>query len=154
MTDPLDFLDRMTVVPPLRIRQKRKAPEQSLQQIVAAYFHWALPPNVYWTAVGHGGGGALRGAILKGMGVKAGAPDLLLISDGRAFLIELKAEHGTLSQAQLTAHTMIRSAGAQVEVCRSLDKVRDQLAIWRISTRETKPATAAIIRAFGGTDGS
>jgi hypothetical protein len=62
---------------------KRKAPEQALQQQVAQYLDIVLKPPAFWTAIAHGGGGLMRGKINKGMGMKAGIPDILILSPFR-----------------------------------------------------------------------
>lgn len=102
---------------------------------VAGFLRWALPRDVPWTAIGHGGGGKMRGMILKGMGVQAGWPDVHLIVRGRPVYIELKAEKGTLSDAQRGVHTAITLAGGVVTVCRSLDDVKDFLEVLGIQLR-------------------
>jgi hypothetical protein len=97
---------------------KRSAPEQALQMAVARFLDLALPDDAVWSAIGHGGGGRLRGAILKSMGVKPGVPDLFVVYDCRVMFIELKAGHGTVSPAQKTMHETLRSAGVWVRLCR------------------------------------
>lgn len=110
-------------------KSTRKHPEQTLQTQVATFLHWALPPDIPWSAIGHGGGGKLRGMILKGMGVQAGWPDLHLIVRGRPIYIEIKSASGTLSEAQKAVHSAITVAGGVVSVCRSVDDVRAFLEI-------------------------
>ena len=113
----------------------RSHPEQSLQIHIAN-----LVIDTPWTAIGHGGGGKQRGMILKGMGVHAGWPDLMLIHRATPYFIELKAEKGVLSAAQKAVHEQIALAGGVVAVCRSIDQVRSALALWGIPTREEKPS--------------
>lgn len=125
---------------------RRSHPEQSLQTHVAELLSWLLPPEVPWSAIGHGGGGKIRGMILKGMGVHAGWPDLVLIHRGRGCFIELKAG-SSLSPAQKSVHEALRTAGAWVAVCRSIDEVRETLDAWSIPTRERKPSAQAILDA-------
>lgn len=112
-----------------------KRPEQALQQAVARFLDAALPPHVFWTAIPAGGGGRLRGAILKGMGYKAGTPDLLIVHQGRAFWIELKADGGRLSPAQKEVGEDLIIAGCRYAVCRSLDDVTVTLSEWNVPTR-------------------
>jgi VRR-NUC domain len=125
----------------------RKHPEQSLQTHVASLLTWLLPPEVPWTAIGHGGGGKTRGMILKGMGLHAGWPDMVLLHRGRSCWIELKAARGSLSPEQKVVHEALRAAGGWVAVCRSTDEVRGVLDAWGIPTREHKPSTQQIIDA-------
>lgn len=112
-----------------------RRPEQALQQTVAQYLDRCLEPHVFWTAIPAGGGGKLRGAILKGMGYKAGTPDVLLIHRSCAYWIELKAGNGRVSPAQKEVGGHLFIAGCPVAVCRSLDSVIGTLAAWHIPTR-------------------
>jgi hypothetical protein len=130
------------------LRLAVRHPEAALQRTIAAYLSWALAPPAYWSAIGHGGGGQMRGRILKGMGVKAGLPDILIVHDGIAHWIELKAEKGVLSDAQIVTHAALRAAKCPVAVVRSLDELRLLLAgpWWPIPLRESKPATERIKR--------
>jgi hypothetical protein len=87
--------------------------------------------------------------ILKGMGMKAGVPDILLAFDGHAYFLELKA--GTyLSEAQKATHEALRAAKCPVAVVRSLDEFRALVAgaWWPLQAciRESKPATERIKR--------
>ncbi len=120
--------------------------EQKLQQQVATYLGWALEPPAWFSSIPAGGGGEMRGRIIKGTGYKAGTPDLLIVSGGRAHFIELKAPRGVLSEAQRRTIPALEAAGAGVVVAYSLDTVRGALFAWGIPTRETKPATERIRR--------
>ena len=65
-------------------RAKPKAPKLSEYQLhcsVAAYLDRRFPPggDVWWTTIGHGGGGKVRGAKLKATGVKRGVPDIMIL---------------------------------------------------------------------------
>jgi hypothetical protein len=116
--------------------------ERQLQKLVVDYLRLALPPDVFWSALplgslgNTGGGGKARGGMMKGLGVKAGLPDLMLVYDGRAFFIELKIDGGRTSAVQDDAQSALRAAGAQVRVCRCLEAVEDVLALWGVPARE------------------
>jgi hypothetical protein len=127
----------------------RAHPEQSLQRAVATYLTRILVAPTFFTAIGHGGGGRLRGAILKGTGLRAGVPDILIINRGRCLWIELKAGKGRLSPEQIAVHQWLVAAGASVTVCRSIDDVRECLDVWGVPTIEAKlpPAERAVLRA-------
>jgi hypothetical protein len=87
----------------------------------------------------------MRGAILKGMGLKAGVPDLLLIRAIRPCFIELKSAKGSLSPAQKAVHDSIRRAGGWVAVAHSADEVLGILKAWEFPTRERMmPAERAV----------
>ena len=123
---------------------KRSHPEQSLQTHVAGLLSWLLPDEVAWTAIGHGGGGKMRGAILKGMGLKAGWPDILILYQKRAHFVELKARTGTLSPEQRAVHRSIVLAGSTVATCKSVEEVKMILEVWGIPMRTMKPSAQAI----------
>ena len=129
-------------------------PEAAIQRAIATYLSKVLPADAWFTAIAHGvrhGDGEdawLRGAISKGMGTKAGVPDILLLYQGRAFFGEVKAPAGSLTEAQRGAHSAITAGGCPVAVWRSVDDARASLAAWGIPTRETKESTGRIRRGF------
>jgi hypothetical protein len=53
-------------------------------------------------------------SILKGLGVRAGIPDIIAIKNGRAYGLELKAPGGRLTATQRDAHVALAAAGATV----------------------------------------
>lgn len=125
-------------------------PEAAIQRQIAGYLSWALAPPAWWTSIGHGGGGEMRGMILKGMGLKPGVPDMLICYDGRAYFLEIKAAKGVVSEVQKATHEALHRAKCPVAVVRSLDEFRALVAgpWWPLAAciRETKPATERITR--------
>lgn len=101
--------------------------EQNFHKAVAALLSAALPEDVVATTFPAGGGGRLRGAILKGLGLVPGMPDWLVAHAGRTLWLELKTDVGRLSPAQKLCHERLRRAGHQVQVCRSIFDVIDAL---------------------------
>ena len=121
-------------------RKRRAHPEQDLQRAVAAYLDWALPAPWWYTAIGHGGGGETRGKILRGMGVKRGIADLLVMGPYKFIhWIELKSLKGSLSAEQVGFRTMVAVFGHYHSVCRSLDEVRNELMALEVPLREVRP---------------
>lgn len=112
-----------------------RRPEQALQIAVAAYLRLALKPPTIWTAFPAGGGGRVRGGILKAMGLKAGWPDLLVLhveenetsGISRALpivcAIELKAAKGTQSAEQKSVMAAFHAIGAGYAVARRVEDV-------------------------------
>lgn len=101
--------------------------EQNFHKGVATLLKAALPDDVVATTFPAGGGGRIRGAILKGMGLVPGMPDWLVAHAGKTLWLELKTEIGRLSPAQKVCHERLRVAGHQVEVCRNIFDVIDAL---------------------------
>jgi hypothetical protein len=108
----------------------RAHPEQQLQISVAQFLSVALRPPTIWTAFPAGGGGRVRGAFLKAMGLKAGWPDLLVIhpagfsrSGSLVVGIELKAAKGRPTPEQAAMDSAFFCAGAHYRIARSLDEV-------------------------------
>lgn len=139
---------------------KRAHPEQDLQCEVAGWLAWALPPPWYFSAIGHGGGGEVRGGILKDMGVKTGIFDLMFLGPERFIgWIETKRPprpgtrspgRGTLSDAQRAFQAMGLGFGHHTGVAESQEEVRQILLSWGIPLLTEKPSDAAIRRGFVG----
>ena len=106
-----------------------RRPEQQLQQSVARLLRLGLRPPTVWTAIGHGGGGVVRGAILKSMGVARGWPDLLIMhpaKDGGGPIvigIELKAKGGRVSPDQRRVMEGFAGCRAWYVLARAPDEV-------------------------------
>jgi hypothetical protein len=105
--------------------------EAQLHRSVAAYLRLALRAPTIWTTIGHGGGGRVRGGILKGRGVQPGWPDILVVHAGRAYGIELKAKKGSQSPEQKMMQAAFNAAGMGYCVCRSVEEVEEQL--WHVN---------------------
>jgi len=101
-----------------------RRPEQTLHFAVAAYLTTVLDPSKsFWTTIGHGGGGRVRGSMLKHMGMKAGVADVLICWPHCVLWIELKAPRGKISPEQVAFGQRVGSLGHLYHICRSLDEV-------------------------------
>ncbi len=116
--------------------------EQNFHIAVAQYLDLALPPEYPWTTIGHGGGGKVRGGILKAMGLKAGFPDIMILApsfisqaSSRFIGLELKTARGRLSSEQKHVHSLILFVGGFVHICRSLAEVEGALRAEMIPLR-------------------
>lgn len=114
-----------------------KHPEQKLHFAVADYLNLTLPPDAWWTTVGHGGFAldARTGARMKRAGVKAGVPDILIVHRGRPLFIELKSTNGRASAEQKTVAADLEKAGARYAICHSLEQVAWALSVWNMPMR-------------------
>ncbi len=109
--------------------------EQVLHASVAQYLSSILLPPAIYTTVPIGGGGAIRGAILRGLGTMKGWPDIQIVHDGHLFLVELKSAKGRLSPNQKLVHAALIAAGCKVAVVRSLDELDAVLRDWGVPLR-------------------
>jgi hypothetical protein len=115
---------------------------------------------VYLHVPNGGARAAIEGAIFKGLGVVAGAPDLLLWHQGRSYAIELKAQPGrVVSESQAEMLRRLSDAGVAVAVCYGVDEAIGCLERWgllrgRASIRAKPPSDwdAMWSRPFGLTD--
>ena len=118
------------------IRTRRRNMEQDFHRQVAEYLAVALnPATTTWTTFPLGGGGHTRGAILTGIGVRPGWPDVQIIHLGRFYGIELKAPGGTPSADQIACHAVIRQAGGGVQTANDIWGVLQALNGFGIPTR-------------------
>ncbi len=119
---------------------KRGTPEADLQRTVVQALRFALPR----TAIIHhcanevteaGPRGARRQAILVGMGVHAGFADLMVLCEGRALFLELKAPKGRLRLTQEAFRDAVLAQGFGWALVRSLDDALGALAEFGFTTR-------------------
>ena len=107
--------------------------EQQLQKAVIEHLRWRARPNVWWTHIPLGGARSkIEAAIFKGLGVRRGAPDLLIVVDGRAHFLELKAPGGRVTAAQHECHAALLAAGACAAVATDIDAALAVLERWDV----------------------
>ena len=115
-----------------KTRTKRREPEFILQSAIFACIKELLNPDVLITCFPSGGGGRVRGAKLKKMGLASGYPDLQLLHKGKYYGLEVKTESGRLSPAQSELHEKLKLQGARVAVVRSEKDAIEQIIKWRL----------------------
>lgn len=105
--------------------------EETIHRAVVDVLTRAAMPGIAWTHMPAGEARA-KGVAgkLKGMGVRPGWPDLLIVKDGRLYGLELKTETGRLSTAQVAAHAALTAAGAEIAVAYGLDAALAKLKSW------------------------
>ncbi len=112
---------------------KRKRPEQQLQRAVFQHLHQRGAPGVFAFHCPNGGyRRPAEAAIMKGLGVVAGVPDVIAIYQGNVYALELKAEGGRATAKQLEAVENIRNAGGFAVVAEGLDRALRCLEAWGI----------------------
>jgi hypothetical protein len=118
---------------------KLARPEEQIQRAVFEHLALRSAPGVFAFHPANGGWRSrIEAAILKGLGVRAGVPDVIAIHRGQVYAIELKTENGRATSAQLQAIQQLRSAGAQVEICHGLDRALTQLEVWQLLRGRTQ----------------
>lgn len=109
-------------------RVARRHDEDDLQRAVMVFLDWSLPPDAVAFAVPNGGKrGKREAARMRGMGVKAGIPDICVIHSGRVAFIELKARRGVMSPAQKDMTRRLVYCRTAVFMCKSVDEVDEAL---------------------------
>ena len=122
----------------LTLEQYRSAQEEAVSEAilhkrVAEYLDAVLVAPIVWTTIGHGGGGRIRGAQLKAMGVKPGWPDILIMAPGPNVLgIELKKKGGYQTPEQKMVETAFHGCKAWYVLARSVEEVAKALDFIRI----------------------
>jgi hypothetical protein len=107
--------------------------EAAIQRTVIAHLQQRGIAGLVYVHVPNGGfRKATEAKILKGQGVRAGCPDLLLWSHGKAFALELKTEQGRVSPAQRRFLEDLQGAGVHVAVAAGLDAALRTLEAWRL----------------------
>ena len=100
-----------------------RRPEQDIQRAIFQHLEIRGAPDMFAFHPANGGWRSpIEAKILKGMGVKAGVPDIIAIRNGRCYTLELKAPDGRLTNAQCDVHAALKAAGAVVGVAFSLDE--------------------------------
>jgi VRR-NUC domain len=107
--------------------------EQQIQRAIFQHVKQRGAPDAYVFAVPNGGyRRPIEAAIMKGLGVTPGVPDIICIRDGRVFALELKTETGRATDRQLAAIEAIRRAGGFAAVCYGLNRALACLEAWGI----------------------
>jgi hypothetical protein len=110
------------------IKVKRRTEEQDFHKSVAQYLTLAMPLDAVWTTFPAGGGGKVRGAHLKAMGLRPGVADVLWWWRGGFGAIELKARKGVLSESQKRFLLDFCGAGGCYLTAKSLPEIDLHLA--------------------------
>jgi hypothetical protein len=118
---------------PLRQPAHRRRPEQQVQRALFEHLRWRGSNKAFAFHVPNGGArSGVESAILQGLGVVGGVPDVLVVSRGRLYALELKAPGGRLSPVQKSVHEAMRAAGAEVATAVGLDDALHRLEAWNL----------------------
>jgi hypothetical protein len=107
---------------------RRARPEQLIQRAIFRHFAVRSAPGTYAFHPANGGWRSpAEAAIFKGLGVRAGVPDIIAVKNGHFYALELKAPDGRLTPAQREAHAALAAA---VAVGLGLDDALARLEAW------------------------
>jgi hypothetical protein len=119
------------------LRRRAGNAEASVQAAIVEWIRTVAPELIVFHPPNGGLRGKAEAARLKWIGTLAGIPDLVVLGrDGRTWLIEVKAENGTLSVEQRAIRDRCTAMRIPFVVARSIDDVRQAFALWAIETRE------------------
>lgn len=116
-----------------------KRPEQDIQRAVVQHLRQRGMPGLVWwhtpNGAAYGGkrnrkGVAIQGAIMSGLGVRAGVSDIIAVHAGKVFALELKAPGGRATEAQMQFISDIDRAGAFTALVEGLDAAVATLEAW------------------------
>ena len=130
------------------MNHRRRQPETQLQRAVLEHLRWRGVPGLF---VFHYPAGGWRtpteAAILKGLGVTPGIPDLLILHQGKLHALELKSARGRLTTVQAQTQHHMRVAGALTATAIGIDEALERLEAWGL----LRPSVAnQLAKAFSG----
>jgi len=109
----------------------RRSPEAAIQRAVFQHLRARAAPGVFAFHVPNGGyRKPVEAAIMNGLGVVAGVPDVIAIYQGRVYGLELKPEGGRATDKQLATIAALREAGAFTCIAEGLDRALAVLEGW------------------------
>lgn len=109
------------------------ATEDQIHRAIVCFLKtMALSGVIWWHTPNGGMRNKTEAARFHGLGVKAGVPDILLLSDGQLFALELKRIGGRLSPSQRQMLDALANAGARIHVAYGVDQAFEILREWRL----------------------
>jgi hypothetical protein len=109
----------------------RSRPEDAIQRAVFQHIRARGVPGLVAIHVPNGGyRRPVEAKILAGLGVTAGAPDVLLWYAGKSFALELKSENGRVSEEQADLLRRLSETGVVTAVAHSIDQAIRYLESW------------------------
>jgi hypothetical protein len=123
--------------------RRRARPEELIHRAVLDHIRWRGVPFLFTFHTPNGGQRSpIEAKILKGLGVVAGIPDLLILHRGQLFGLELKAESGRVSKTQAECHSRLRASGARIATAVGVDEALRQLEAWSLLRPDASNRTA------------
>jgi hypothetical protein len=105
--------------------------EDAIQRAVFEHLRVRAAPRVFAFHPANGGyRRPIEAAVLKGLGVRAGVPDVIAVHEGRCYGLELKVPGGRPSELQLATIAAMEAAGAYCCIAEGLDRALAALEAW------------------------
>lgn len=120
-------------------KRAMKRPEQEIQRAVVQHLRqrgmpglvfWHTPNGAFYGGKRNAKGVAIQGAIMSGLGVRAGVSDIIAVHAGKIFALELKAPGGRATDDQLKFISEIDRAGAFTALAEGLDAALSTIEAW------------------------
>jgi hypothetical protein len=117
----------------MRVRPRRKRPEDEIQKAVLAHLKIRKVPGVeYWHTPNGAKMPRIQAAILKGLGMRNGVADLLFLHKGKFYSLELKAPGRTSTDDQIGWRLAVNAAGGFAAEAVGLDAAIRILEAWQL----------------------
>jgi len=113
----------------------RKREEDAAQKWVVEFIERACPGVLVFHVPNGGKRSKTEAAILKGLGVRAGVPDLILLWPGHVAGLEMKAPKGKPTPEQEAIGEKFIQMGHQWGVARSPEEAIALMARWGVPTK-------------------
>lgn len=117
-------------------------PEHATQRQIADVLRLELAPAgklsrdaVVWWSIDHANYAGEVPGVRTGRGIISGIADTFVLHRGRGHFIEIKADDGTLSEAQRSVAAAVLGAGGRVGVARNAQETLACLDEWQIPRR-------------------
>jgi hypothetical protein len=124
--------------------------EQIVQRAIFDHLRARAVPGCFYFHCPNGGYRyPAEAAILKGLGVRSGVPDVLVLHQGRLHGIELKVSGGHVTPAQTQALAELEAAGAVTAIAWDLDAALLMLEGWGILRGRVTAGMAAKEKTHG-----
>jgi hypothetical protein len=118
---------------------RRTRPEDAIQRAVIEHLRirgskgvvfWHTPNGAFYGGKRNRKGISIQGAVMRGLGMRAGVSDVLLLHRARLYALEIKPEGGRATEAQLAFIADVQAAGGFGCVAEGIDRALAVLEGW------------------------
>ena len=112
--------------------KRRSNPEREIHRAVVQHLEARKRPGVLFIHVPNAPRNKIAGAILKSLGMRKGASDLILFHNKEFFALEIKAPRGRMSPEQKQFQSDFIAAGGYAMTGYGVDECLSFLSNWDI----------------------